>query len=64
MSERVDPEQSNQFNRTFLLSACLAIVLAFLIVGLYYGCAKSSRPERPSTPPPPSGMVVLTAYLR
>jgi hypothetical protein len=56
MKERVDPEQSSQFNRTFLLSACLAIILAMLIVGLDYGCAKSSRPERPSSPPAPSGM--------
>jgi hypothetical protein len=64
MKERVDPERSSQFNRTFLLSACLAVILAVLFVGLAYGCAKSSRPERPSNPPTPSGMSAqLTAVL-
>jgi len=60
MKERTNPEESQQFNRTILLSALLAGILAILIVALYYGCAKSSRPERPSTPPPPSGMVLFT----
>jgi hypothetical protein len=56
MKERTNPEESQQFNRTILLSALLAGILAVLIVGLYFGCAKSSRPERPSRPPVPSGM--------
>jgi len=56
MKGSTDPEESQQFNRTILLSALLAGILAVLIAGLYYGCAKSSRPERPTTPPPPSGM--------
>jgi hypothetical protein len=56
MKERVDPETSNDFKRILTLTACLALLLAVLVVGFYYGCAKSSRPERPTPPPPPSGM--------
>ena len=56
MKERVDPERSHNFKRTFLLASSLALFLALLFLGFYYGCAKSSRPERPSTPPRPSGM--------
>jgi hypothetical protein len=61
MKERTNPEESQQFNRTILLSAVLAGILAVLLVGLYYGCARSSRPERPGKPPVPSGMVIFTA---
>jgi hypothetical protein len=56
MKERVDPERSHDFKRTVLLAASLALLLALLILGFYYGCAKASRPEHPSTPPPASGM--------
>jgi hypothetical protein len=56
MKERIDPERSRDFKRTFLLGASLALFLALLLLGFYYGCAKASRPERPPTPPPPSGM--------
>jgi hypothetical protein len=56
MKGRTDPEESQQFNRTILLSAVLAALLAVLITGFYYGCAHTSRPERPTAPPPPSGM--------
>jgi hypothetical protein len=56
MKGRTDPEESQQFNRTILLSAVLAALLAVLITGFYYGCAHSSRPERPSARPVPSGM--------
>ncbi|HET9840197.1 MAG TPA: hypothetical protein VFR84_18360 [Candidatus Angelobacter sp.] len=57
MGSGVDSNRSRDFNLTILLSALLAGILAILIVGLYYGCAHSSRPERPPSPPPPSGMV-------
>jgi hypothetical protein len=56
MKERVDPERSHDFKRTVLLAASLALLLALLLLGFYYGCAKSSRPEHPSAPPPASGM--------
>jgi hypothetical protein len=56
MKERVDPERSHDFKRTFLLAASLALFLALLFLGFYYGCAKSSRPERPTNSPPASGM--------
>jgi hypothetical protein len=67
MTQRVDPDGSRDFNRTILFSALLAGLLAILIVGFYYGCARSSRPERPSAPPPPSGMragVVIIQPIR
>jgi hypothetical protein len=63
MTQRADPDRSRDFNRTVLFSAVLAGLLAILIVGFYYGCAHSSRPERPTSPPPPSGMVIFTADL-
>jgi hypothetical protein len=56
MKERVDPETSSNFKRILTVTASLALLLAVLIMGVYYGCAKSSRPERPTPPPPPSGM--------
>ena len=56
MKEPVDHERSRQFNRVAGISATLAFVLALLLVGLYYGCAKSSRPEHPSSQPSPSGL--------
>jgi hypothetical protein len=56
MKERVDPERSHDFRRTVLLAASLALFLALLFLGFYYGCAKSSRPERPTNSPPASGM--------
>jgi hypothetical protein len=59
MALRADPEKSRDFNRTLVLSALLAGILAVLLLGLYYGCARSSRPERPSATPPPSGMVIF-----
>lgn len=61
MKERTNPEESQQFNRTLFLGALLAGILAVLLVGLYYGCATSSRPERQSKPPVPSGMVIFAA---
>lgn len=63
MKERVDPERSSQFNRTLLGSACVALILAVLLVGFAYGCARSSRPERPSKPPVPSGMSAVHEQL-
>ena len=57
MTQRADPDRSRDFNRTILFSALLAGLLAVLIVGFYYGCAHSSRPERPTFPPAPSGMI-------
>jgi cobalamin synthase len=60
MKERVDREKSAQTNRTIGLFSLLAFVLALLIAGTYYGCAKASRPERPSSPPTPSGMSMIT----
>ena len=50
MTQRVDSGRSRDFNRTVLFSAVLAGLLAILIVGFYYGCAHSSRPEHPSSP--------------
>jgi hypothetical protein len=45
------------------LAACLALLLALVLLGFYYGCAKSSRPERPTAPPPPSGMSAQLDYF-
>jgi len=59
MTQRADPDRSRDFNRTILFIALLAGLLAVLIVGFYYGCAHSSRPERPSRPPAPSGMIAF-----
>jgi hypothetical protein len=56
MKERVDPESSHDFTRILTFTASLALLLAVLVLGVYYGCAKSSRPERPTPPPPASGM--------
>jgi hypothetical protein len=56
MKEPIDSERSRGFKRAVMLCASLALFLALLILGFYYGCAKASRPERPSAPPPPSGM--------
>jgi hypothetical protein len=61
MKGRVDLERSHDFKRTFLLAACLALFLALLFLGFYYGCAKSSRPERPTNSPPASGMSAVLA---
>jgi hypothetical protein len=61
MKGRTDPEESQQFNKTIILSALLAALLAALITGFYYGCAHASRPERPTSPPPASGILIFTA---
>jgi len=60
MTQRVDSDRSRDFHRTVLFSAVLAGLLAILIVGFYYVCAHSSRPEHSSSPPPPSGMITLS----
>jgi hypothetical protein len=56
MKDPVASERSRGFKRAVALAASLALFLALLLLGFYYGCAKSSRPERPSAPPLPSGM--------
>jgi len=63
MKERSDSEQTRQFNRTFLIAISLTAFLALVLIGLLYGCAKSSRPERPSAPPRPSGMTAQLTDL-
>jgi hypothetical protein len=63
MKDRVASERSHDFKRTVLLAACLALLLALVLLGFYYGCAKSSRPERPTAPPPPSGMSAQLDYF-
>jgi hypothetical protein len=64
MKERHDPEQSSQFNRTILIAITLAATLALLFIGLLYGCARSSRPERPSSRPVPSGRIAPSTQPR
>ncbi|HEY2498923.1 MAG TPA: hypothetical protein VGK24_17810 [Candidatus Angelobacter sp.] len=64
MKEYPDPEKSRQFNRTILLAIILAATLAVLLLGLLYGCSKSSRPERQSSPPTPSGRIAQPPQRR
>jgi hypothetical protein len=56
MKENIDREKSRQLNRIFVLSAALAVILALMLVGFYYGCAKMGHPQRPTSPPSPSGV--------
>jgi hypothetical protein len=61
MKERSDAGETSQFNRTFLVVISLTAFFALLIAGLLYGCATSSRPEHPSKPPVPSGMLTFNS---
>lgn len=40
MKERVDPDRSHELRRILTLTAILALLLALLVLGFYYGCAK------------------------
>jgi hypothetical protein len=61
--KRVDPERSKEFNRYIFVAALLAAILAVATVGLYFGCAKASRPEHPTSPPPPSGANMVRNFV-
>jgi hypothetical protein len=55
--------QTKPVNLIFLIAISLTAFLALVLVGFLYGCAKSSRPERPTTPPRPSGMTARLTVL-
>lgn len=52
-----NPDQTQQFNSTLLIAIVLAAVLAFCMVAVVYGCAKSNG--APKTNTPSTGAAVL-----
>jgi len=52
-----NPDETQQFNSTLLIAIVVAAVLAFCVVAVIYGCAKSNG--APKTNTPTTGAAVL-----
>jgi hypothetical protein len=56
---RVDPERSQVFNTTLIISAVIAAVLALCIIWILYGCARQTTNKPKFSGPGTTGAVVL-----
>jgi hypothetical protein len=56
---RVDPERSQAFNTTLIVSAIVAAILALCIVGILYGCARQTTVKPKYSGPSTTGAVLL-----
>ncbi len=62
---RVDPERSQVFNTTLIISALIAAILALCIVGILYGCARATNQGKPKfSAPSNTGSIVLPIPIR
>ena len=60
---RVDPERSQVFNTTLIISAVIAAILALCIVGILYGCARQTTVKPKYSAPSTTGAALLRPSL-
>lgn len=61
---RVDPERSQVFNTTLIISAVIAAILALCIVGILYGCARQTTVKPKFSGPSTTSSLILPIPIR